>query len=242
MKIVPLTSYPVIQNQDASAWFPTSSARAQLLVAAMVIFTCSFVVRLGFDFAVGAYRNGPGALLPRDRSEFVNIAETFARGGGLADPYSLPTGPTAHMPPVYPLLLGSIYRVFALGIVGEIAAHCLNIFFVSIMYALLPWAAISLGLSVRTGILAGIMGAMVPFHVFVELRGGEYGMVGLALVLLFLATVWLQRRGRLTFRMGVAYGAMWGAALLLFASFLAVFVSWLALIAIRIRKGSASFI
>jgi len=189
VKIIQIPGYAVIQEQDASALSPTSSARTRLLIAATVIFTCSFVVRLGFDFAVRAYRNGPGELRPTDRSEFVNIAETFARDGRLADPYSLPTGPTAHMPPIYPILLGSVYRVFGLGVSGEIAAHCLNIFFVSIMYALLPLAAISLGLSVRAGMLAGIMGAMVPFHVFVELRGGEYGMVGLCLVLLFLATV-----------------------------------------------------
>jgi hypothetical protein len=35
---------------------------------------------------------------------------------------------------------------------------------------------------------------------------------------------------------------VWGAGLLLFASFLPIFVSWLALIAVRIRKGSVGFI
>jgi hypothetical protein len=110
------------------------------------------------------------------------------------------------------------------------------------MYALLPLAAISLGLAMRAGFLAGLIGAIVPFHIITELRGGEYGMVGLLLVLLFLVTVWLQRRGRLSLGLGFEYGAMWGAALLVFASFLAVFVGWLALIAIRIRKGTGAFI
>ncbi len=227
-----------------SALLKIPSARKPLLVAAVGIFACSCVVRLGFDFATGAYQNGAHALPASDRSafEFVNIAESFARSGRLADPYSIPTGPTAHMPPVYPMLLGSVYRVFGPGVSGDIAAHSLNIFFVSLMYALLPLAAISLGVSMRSGVLAGLTGAIVPFHIITELRGGEYAMAGLCLVLLFLGTVWLERRGRFTFGLGLAYGAAWGAALLVFASFMTVFAGWLALLAIRIRKGSGGFI
>ena len=44
-----------------------------------------------------------------DRIEVSRIAESIAWQGKFADPYMIPTGPTAHNAPIYPFLLSLVY-------------------------------------------------------------------------------------------------------------------------------------
>jgi hypothetical protein len=76
------------------------------------------------------------ALFPHTRWEVEAVAVSLPTTGILADPYALPAGPTAHMPPAYA-------------------------FFRS-LEAMLPWLAARLGAGARAGVVGGLAGAVIP--------------------------------------------------------------------------------
>src|SRR3954463_14524154 len=44
--------------------------------------------------------------------EMGRIAQSLAEGNGFANPFQLPTGPTAWEPPVYPFLMAGVFKLF----------------------------------------------------------------------------------------------------------------------------------
>src|SRR5580700_10964391 len=65
--------------------------------------------------------------------ESGNIAHSLAIGNGFCSPFRVDTGPTAWLPPVYPLLLAGIMRIFgSYTFHSYIAAALLNIFFATL--------------------------------------------------------------------------------------------------------------
>lgn len=56
-------------------------------------------------------RNPAKILWPRG-IEMLGVAKSLASGNGFSSPFSIPTGPTAFVPPVYPAILSIIVRVF----------------------------------------------------------------------------------------------------------------------------------
>jgi hypothetical protein len=107
-----------------------------------------------------------------------------------ADPYSVPTGPTAHLPPVYPFLLSLIYRAFGLTpLAGYVSMMAIAIT-ASALFALLPWVSGQLGLTWQAGFIAGVGAALSheQWH-----NHGEY-LAGIALALILVAFLhrWTQ--------------------------------------------------
>lgn len=143
-----------------------------------------------------------------------NIARSLALHGTFADPYLLPTGPTAHTAPGYPLLLGLIFLIFGTGFTGEVMNRIASAVVCSVQYALLPRVAVALALPRFTGAIAGLLAALAPYKGYIE--GGRDSVdqpyVALALVLLFLHTcaVWNGKTGS-----SVVRGLWWGLAALL---------------------------
>src|SRR6187399_1135408 len=45
-------------------------------------------------------------------AEYFHVARALADGRGFSDPFGEATGPTAWMPPVFPMLLAALLRVF----------------------------------------------------------------------------------------------------------------------------------
>ena len=119
-----------------------------------------------------------------------NIARSLALHGTFADPYLLPTGPTAHTAPGYPFLLGLIFLLFGTGVAGEIVSRIASAIAASIQYALLPRVSTALGLPRFTGAVAGLLAALAPYKSYVEgsRDAVDQPYVALALVLLFLYT------------------------------------------------------
>src|ERR1700693_6309535 len=95
-----------------------------------IIFAVSSVIRI---VKVLAAPRPPGTHL----SEMENIAKSLALHGTFADPYILPTGPTAHTAPGYPILLGLIFLLFGTGAAGETMSRIASAIGSSIQYALL---------------------------------------------------------------------------------------------------------
>jgi hypothetical protein len=88
-------------------------------------------IAIGFFLALMAtaiYINSPTPVAGNMEFgyEYGNIADALARGDGFADPFRADSGPTAWMPPAYPVLIAGIYEVF--GARSIPAAWCLLVF------------------------------------------------------------------------------------------------------------------
>ena len=119
-------------------------------------------------------------------SEMENIARSLALHGTFADPYLLPTGPTAHTAPGYPILLGLIFLLFGIGAAGEMVSRIASAIVASIQYALLPRVSTALGLPRFTGAVAGLLAALAPYKGYVEGSRDSIDQPYLALVLILL--------------------------------------------------------
>jgi len=128
----------------------------------------------------------PENLIPTANWELGAIAISLAENGQFADPYMLPTGPTAHLPPVYPYIFGLIYRCCGLTSTAGYMTTLFIIVSAAVLYALLPWFSNKLGTGNYAGLIGGLAGAFL-----VEWPGhGEYPT---ALVLGLLLVCFLQR-------------------------------------------------
>ncbi len=132
-------------------WLARSPARAFV-----IIFLLAFAIR-GFLLTKVPDRY----VLPHTRWELEAVAYSLARHGQFADPYVVPTGPTAHLPPIMPATIALVWRLFGMGLAAGYAAWILRIASYCAMYAMLPWLAGRLGVGKQAGVLAGIAGAFV---------------------------------------------------------------------------------
>ena len=144
-------------------------------------------------------------VLPHSRFEVSAVAMALYERGEFADPYCLPTGPTAHMPPFQPALMAAIYHLLGPTLAAGYVLWLLGIAFYGVMYAMLPWLGERLGLGARAGLVGGLVGALVP-------RWPGYAE-GLAAVAIGLMAAVFRRRwgsGRATsggsFLLGLAIG------------------------------------
>ena len=142
----------------------------------------------------------PKNLIPTANWELGAIAISLAENGQFADPYMLPTGPTAHLPPVYPYIFGLIYRCFGLTSTAGYITMLFIIVSAAVLYAMLPWFSNKLGTGNYAGLIGGLAGAFL-----VEWPGnGEYPT---ALVVGLLMVCFLQRWATRT--------SAWGGSFLL---------------------------
>ena len=174
-----------------------------------IIFAVSSLIRI---VKVLAAPRPPGTHL----SEMENIARSLALHGTFADPYLLPTGPTAHTAPGYPILLGLIFLLFGTGAAGEVVSRIASAIVASIQYALLPRVSTALGLPRFTGAVAGLLAALAPYKGYVEgsRDSVDQPYVALALILLFLYTCksWSAKPAAGGTVSPLARGLWWGLA------------------------------
>ncbi len=118
--------------------------------ACLLVFAVALLFRLGWVVGTDQIHQFP-------RKEMVRIAMTFAQRGELADPFAAPTGPTALASPVYPVFLGLIFRTFGTGVAAEVVKCLLTCLVSALRCAMIPWLAICLGLSLRSGMIGGFL-------------------------------------------------------------------------------------
>src|SRR5438477_9322751 len=139
----------------------------QRFTAVLLLFCLSFAVRTVLLFQ-----------LPRTeqqyRAEAEQIGLSLASKGTFSDPYRVPTGPTAHCAPFYPLVVAGIYRVFGTEYAGGMARCFLLISAYSLLYAFFPSIAAGLGMPRSAGFLAGLISGAYPLKRSAEVfRGWE---------------------------------------------------------------------
>jgi len=199
--------------RKAVTWIAGSSLRSF-----SIIFVLGFSLRAFF-----LVREPAARILPHDRWEDAAIATALVERGEFADPYMVPTGPTAHLPPLVPGILALFWGVFGMGLAGGYAARLASITAFSALYGLVPWFGGRFGLRREAGVLGGILGSLIVVW------GGnreEYA----AIVLGLLAVAFLRRWDSVSYsnRGSFLLGAACGVAYHLQPVLLPVVLGWMA--------------
>jgi len=176
------------------------------IIAFLLIFLVSFAIRF--------------MLLIHYRHDIVNVGEApriaFAliSKGQYADPYAIPTGPTAHTTPFFPMLLAGIYKVFGTGFRGQFVRCLIVILGYSLFYALYPTFASAFGFPRQVGLFTGFIVALLPvkrsFEVF---RGWDEPWAAMMLALVLLLTLKHSNSPRRNLGSAIWLGVCWGATL-----------------------------
>lgn len=165
----------------------------------------------------------------QDGTEEVAIAHSLAAENTFANPFRVPTGPTAHSSPAYPFLLSLVYRALPQQPrTAELVKEILSTVATGAQFALLPLLAATAGLPLAAGLAAGLLGALLPLHPYLEVKG-EWTAVwcGLALLLLTFLLVRSWQAKQVSTWKAAARGAAFGIALWFTPVFLPVMVGWL---------------
>lgn len=159
---------------------------------------------------------------PHTRWETRAVAVSLATTGRFADPYALPTGPTAHMPPAFPALLALLYRMFGLTLTAGYVAYFLQVAASATMVAMLPWLSMRFGAGREAGVVGGLVGAALPRWPYQV----EYAAaVAMGLLLAWHVQLWRAPHRRLGGALPL--GLVWGAAFHITPSLLPVMLGCL---------------
>jgi len=200
----------------------TPSLRGQVrenLRSMLIILALAIAVRVAFMHFAG-WDKGPLYF-----AEVERVARSLLTQNVFGNPYALPTGPTAHLAPVYPWLVSVLFRVFGTGGLGTLSVHLFNAVCASVQYALLVVLALACGLSPRVGILAGAVGALIPLHPLVEVHGWEASFVAMCWTAVLVFTIDWWRRSAASPLHAALIGFCWGLLLLAAPSMLLVFLA-----------------
>jgi 4-amino-4-deoxy-L-arabinose transferase-like glycosyltransferase len=160
--------------------------------AFVLIFLLSFAVRAALlvslaDSRKDFYRPGKGI---HDK-----VAMSLLRTGQFADPYMIPTGPTAHPTPDWPGILALIYYAFGITPTAGYVRGLVAVSSYSTLFGLLPWFGRRLGLGTRSGVLAGVTGALIPRQGMDEIIGWGVeanGAIALGLLIVAFLRRWIR--------------------------------------------------
>ena len=171
--------------------------------------------------------------------ETGSIARSIAAGSGFSNPFGRPTGPTAWLTPVYPLLVVAVFKIFGVFTVQSFfflvflnilfsAAVCVPIFYVGKRVA---------GVGVAAG--AAWLWALVPNAIMTPFEWiWDTSLAALLAATLLWATLKLADSQRL--RDWCAYGLLWGFTLMTnpsLGSLLPFLLGWAAYRAWLIRES-----
>ncbi|HSB75609.1 MAG TPA: glycosyltransferase family 39 protein [Terriglobales bacterium] len=160
--------------------------------------------------------------------EVGRIASSLASGHGFSSPFPGPSGPTAWLGPVYPLIVAGMFKIFGIySPASALAVMAVN----SIFSALTALAIYLVGVELfgpTVGVLAAWAWALLPYSINWSFWIWETTVSTFLLTLLFWLTLRLARRPRAA--AWVIYGLLWGVLALTNASclsFLPVATVWL---------------
>jgi len=164
--------------------------------------------------------------------EPVAIAQSLVERGAFADPFiaTARTGPTAQLPPLYPLFMALILKLFGDGrllVVFTILVHGLHA-------SLLPSLSRLFFKSSAPGIFAGVLSTALPVFVVFPAWDAMYTATGL--ILFCLLTANLTMHAEHDIRSGVLAGIGGALLLLINPATLTVLLCWMVFLAITKLK------
>jgi hypothetical protein len=166
---------------------------------------------------------------PHTDWEVQAVAASLAETGRFADPYAVPTGPTAHVNPIPTAVIGLVYEVFGFGMTAGYVRCFVAIVLFSALWGLLPWAGNRLGVGAPAGLLAGLAGALLMRQGSSEvIGGGDEPYATIALVILLVAFVRRWSADVASPRSSFLLGLAWGVAFHMHPAILTVLIGCLA--------------
>ena len=190
---------------------------------AWIIFAAALLSRVALILA-----------LPRTAETFYDepgqVAISLSERGQFADPYVTPTGPTAHVAPLMPVILALFIKIFGNVEAAWLASRLLECVVIALFAALLPSLAERFGLGRRAGIVAGFVTAL-PTFLWIETNGKfETTYTLLATTLLVAFTAYRLTHNDLfgTTRSWALIGAAWGLGVLITPLLLPVLLALIA--------------
>jgi len=200
---------------SAVNWLVRSPGRA---------FVFIFVVAFGIR-AYSLKGISPWNLLPSPKRELGAIAQSLLEARQFADPYILETGPTAHLPPIPPVILALVYYLLGNTLTAGYVYMGFIIATNAAMYAMAPWVADKIGAGKEAGFIGGTVGA---FMVKSDWSTHGEGMAGILLGLMLVAFLkrWSNERNSLftSLMFGLGIGASFHVQPVLLLVFLGCFV------------------
>jgi hypothetical protein len=148
------------------------------------------------------------------------------------------------VPPLYPIFLGFLFRIFGTGVAGETVKCLLTCTVSSLRSAFMPAVARALGLDPRIGLTAGVLSAFYIPALITEVKGDwEPPYTALALMGLFVLAYRVAQGGKLELRTAAIQGFLWGLALLLTPAMATILAGFLLLQAFRfLRRAPVQYI
>ena len=187
----------------------------------LLIFAVAFALRVAGVVATHQYYN-------LERFEMERIALSLASTGVYGNPYAIPTGPSAHVSPVYAIVLAGIFRVFGTGVPGEMVKQFFACAVTALQCALMPVVARKFGFNALAGLIAGFGAALLPLKFATETQGDwESNWAALALMLVAVLTIKLWTSRDFSARQAVWNGLGWGLGLLVSWSFAPLYAAML---------------
>lgn len=179
--------------------------------AFLVIFFLSFAIRSALLLSGMTPRQ---FIFPETATETGAVAKTLFETGAYADPYLIPTGPTAHPQPLYTGMITLIYHLFGVTLTAGYVRCFLCIACFSAMYAMIPWFACRIGADWQGGALGGLVGAVIPQQSLGELIGWSVNepLAAIALALLLAGFLRRWREADHLFLRALLFGMGWGVA------------------------------
>jgi len=214
------------------------TVRARLARLARIDWRLVFVASLALHLGALAVRRASFT-----RTENLAVGFTLAEKGYLGDPFLRPTGPTAHLSPVYPVVVAAVHSmtrnetrtVTILSLIGALVSACSAVM-------LIPLAR-RMHLPEGSGVLAALLWS-VPLFAWIELGGEHETVFTTAAVLATLLVLFsLLDRPELSAREGGVLGGVTGAAahfsplvlpMVVVATMLGALARWRSL---RVRPG-----
>ena len=200
--------------------------------ACILVFVVGLLVRFAWVIATDQIHLSP-------RKEMVRIAMTYAERGELADPFAAPTGPTALAPPIYPVFLGLIFRTFGTGVAAEVVKCTLTSTVSALRWATVPWLVVCLGLSLRTGLIGGLLGAFYIGALATDVKGDwAEAYVATALLGFFFVAIRMYDTPRLNLRSAALLGVCCGLSVLLSPATASILGTFILVGALRFLRES----
>ena len=201
-----------------------------LATSLIFILLTAFVLRAAYGWSYVQERPRLAVAHLPFQFEPGNIATSLAEGNGFSSPFGGQTGPTAWMPPVYPLILAGIFRIFGVRTFGAfVAAAGLNIVLSTLTVVPIYFVGRRVA-GIRVAALAGWLWAVFPNAIKLPVESlWDASLAAFLAAAILWATLALA--GSETPAQWYAYGLLWGLALMTtpaLGSLLPFLLAWLA--------------
>jgi 4-amino-4-deoxy-L-arabinose transferase-like glycosyltransferase len=204
---------PTIQKPAA----PVMSARRRWWAVARTSFFWMVVIAFALRFGTIVIGHTYKFRTSRDNFgfgwEMGRIGQALAEGHGFSDPFDVPTGPTAWEPPLYPLLIAGVFKLF--GVYSHLSAFVLLVIN-SIFSALtcIPLFLIARRcFSEKVAVWTAWTWALLPYIIYWCTRWvWETSLSALLFAVLFWLALTMEEREGI--KWWAVFGFLWGVAAL----------------------------